>query len=360
MMNDLPDRYHRQTLLPEIGEAGQRRLRAAHALVAGVGALGAAIAETLARAGVGTITLVDRDVVDLTNLQRQALFTEDDARDARPKADAAKAAIGRINADVTVRAVVDDLNFTNAPRLAEGARVLLDGLDNFQTRYLLNDLAVKTGRPYVYAGAVGTGGMGFVVRPATEGAGPGPCLRCLFPEPPGPGEAATCDTAGILASAAAWAAHWQATQAIKLLLGEHEAVDASLVRFDLWRNEFRRFDVARSRDPRCPCCARREFDWLEGRAGAATAVLCGRNAVQINPDLDGATASLDLDRLAARLKPHGTFRAGDALLRGTFARERASDGTPIGLLVFPSGRAVVSGVNDPAAARRIYDAYVGG
>ncbi|MCL4209767.1 MAG: ThiF family adenylyltransferase [Phycisphaerales bacterium] len=360
-MNDLA-RYHRQMLLPGIGPDGQRRLLDSRVLIVGCGALGTVIADALARAGVGALTLVDRDVVELTNLQRQVLFDEDDVREGRPKAIAARDRLARVNSQARVHAVVEDFNHTNAERLAEGADALLDGLDNFQTRYLLNDLSVSRGIPYFYGGAVGVTGMACAFLPTV----PTPCLRCVFPEPPPPGSTPTCDTAGVLAGAVAWVAHHQAIQAIKFLTGNAEAVDRSLITFDAWRNEFRRLDIAGARrDGACPCCGQRRFEYLHGAAGSSVTTLCGRGAVQINPRLDGAgrregDASIDLRVLAARLAPHGEFRVNDHLLRGRLRTEAGDNGAPIELTVFADGRTLVAGVEHPAQARAVFDRYIGG
>lgn len=348
-------------LLAGIGPEGQRRLLASHALVVGCGALGTVIADALARAGVGTLTLVDRDVVELTNLQRQVLFDEDDAREARPKALAARDRLARVNSQVVVRFAIEDFNHTNAERLAEGVDVLLDGLDNFQTRYLLNDLSVSRGLPYFYGGAVGVTGMACSFLPSEST----PCLRCVFPEPPPPGSTPTCDTAGVLAGAVAWVAHHQAMQAIKWLSGNIESVDRSLLTLDVWRNEFRRLDVSSARrGDACPCCGKRRFDYLRGEAGASVTTLCGRGAVQINPRLDRAELSagkpLDLRALAQRLAPHGTARVNDHLLRIGLTTEAGPGGEAIELTIFPDGRAVIVGTDRPEQARAIYDRYVGG
>jgi len=375
-------RYHRQILLPDVGAAGQDRLGGAAALVVGCGALGAAIADHLARAGVGRLVIVDRDVLELTNLQRQVLYDERDVVDGLPKAEAARRRLAAINGTIEIRAHVADFTASNAERLAEGADVLVDGLDNFETRYLLNDLAVARGLPYVYGGAVGYGGMGMVVLPGPEARRPGfpagdtglagPCLRCLFPDPPPPGITPTCDTAGVLGPVVAMTAAWQATQTLKLLLGRPDALDRSLWSIDAWTNETRRFDVSASRRADCPCCARGDLDHLGGRVGSRAVTMCGRLAVQVSPgasgDRAGSSAGPDaetgrdtalLDRLAGRLAEHGRFRHNGLLLRGTLDRESASEGGSIELTVFADGRAIVGGTADPERARSIYARYVG-
>jgi len=372
-MGDL-ERYHRQILLPAIGEAGQRRLLEAHVLVVGCGALGTMIADALARAGLGTLSIVDRDTVELTNLQRQVLFDEADVQAAVPKARAAADRIARINSRITVHAHVDDFNHRNAERYLQGVDVILDGLDNFETRYLLNDLAVKFGVPYVYGGAVATGGMSMAILPhsAHRTSAPGssvrwddgqatPCLRCVFPDAPPPGAAATCDTAGVLAPAAATIAAHQVTQAIKLLTGNLEALDRTLLSIDVWQNRTHRFDVGGARDTRtCPCCGEGRLEFLAGEAGSATTALCGRNAVQISP-ADPATpeCGLDLAQVASRLSAHGDFRHNGFLVHGRFTAETAEGGERLQLTLFPDGRAIIRGTTEPQTARSIYAKYVG-
>lgn len=365
-------RYHRQMLLPGIGEAGQRRLRESHALVVGCGALGSVIIDTLARAGVGRLTIVDRDVVELTNLQRQVLYDEADVAAGTPKAHAAKSRIAKINSEVAVHAHADDFSHRNAMKFIPGADIILDGLDNFETRYLLNDLAVMHGLPYVYGGAVSTTGVALVVLPhsAMRQAGnpsrvkwsdaeASPCLRCVFPEAPPPGASPTCDTAGVLGPVVMTIAAHQAAQATKLLTGNLEATDRSLLSIDLWTNETRRFDVSTMRTAECPCCGRGQFDFFNGASGSAAISLCGRNAVQINPTRTIADGELNLAALAGQLASHGRFAFNGFLLRGEFARERSQKGEPIELALFPNGRAIIKGVTEPDAARSIYAKYIG-
>jgi adenylyltransferase/sulfurtransferase len=367
-----PERYHRQILLPGIGEAGQARLMDAHALVVGCGALGSVIVDTLARAGVGTLSIVDRDTIELTNLQRQVLFDESDVERTIPKAEAARLRVERINSQVRVNAHVDNFSHRNAERYLDAADLILDGLDNFETRFVLNDLAVKHGRPFVYGGAVATGGMSMAVLPHPEKrdpqASPGavtwsaeqatPCLRCVFPEPPPPGTTPTCDTAGVLGPAALTVAAHQAAQAIKILTGNLEALDRSLLSIDLWENVTRRFDIGAARRD-CACCVQGTFEYLAGGGESATTSLCGRNAIQISPSRDGRPACMDLALLAERLAAHGTFNHNGYLLHGRFARERSAGDQPIELTLFPDGRAIIKGTNEPDAARSIYARYVG-
>lgn len=362
-------RYHRQMLLPEIGEAGQRRLAASHALIVGCGALGTVSAEFLVRAGVGRVTIVDRDVVEETNLQRQVLFDETDAAAGTPKAEAARRKLAAINSTVDVRAVVADFNFTNAERIGgfeehrsgdrchqEGPGVIVDGTDNFETRYLLNDLAAKHAVPYVYAGAVGTSGTGFVVTP-----GKGPCLRCLYPDLPGAGSTATCDTAGVLGPLVGMVASWQAGEALKVLVGDEAAVSRRLWTWEPWRDggDVRAIDVSAAHDSACPCCGARRFEFLEGRGASRATALCGRHAVQLTPAGTGGGGSVDLDALAQRLRAHGPVTGNEFLVRARLDAEPSEIDDPMELTVFRDGRTVVRGTSKPDVARGVYAKYVG-
>jgi len=365
-------RYHRQVLLREVGESGQARLAASHAVIIGCGALGSVAAEMLTRAGVGTLTLIDRDVVEITNLQRQSLYDEDDARQGLPKAEAARRRLSSINSTVSIRAVVADVNWRTVEGLlglggasaAEGVppvAVILDGTDNFETRYLINDVAVKHGIPWVYTAAVGTSAMMLPVIP--EGERRTACLRCLFEEPPARGSAAasaTCDTVGVLGPVPAAIANLQAVEAIKILLGRHDAVSRSLLSLDAWANELRRIDVSSARREECPCCGRREFDFLSGDRAQGTAVLCGRKSVQVFPDdAGGRAAPLDLDAISARLAPHGELTRSEFLIRTSLRGERGDSGAPLELTVFADGRAIIGGTERPDVARALYAKYVG-
>lgn len=358
------DRYHRQTLLPGFGHDGQRRLLGSTALILGCGALGSAAADLLTRAGVGRLIVVDRDYVELTNLQRQVLFDEQDAAEALPKAEAARRKLARVNSTVDVTAVVDDLNHRNIERHAAGADVLVDGLDNFETRYLANDYAVKHGVPYVYGGAVGTAGAAFTVLPHTESKtapweqpAPGhatPCLRCLFEEAPPPGTTPTCDTVGVLGPLATLIAAFEAAEALKILTGNYAHVSTALLNVDLWANTILPLKVAGARERGdCPCCRQRRFDFLDGKAGSSATALCGRDAVQLSHRETGA--GVDLGTIAGRLRAHGRVVANDYLVRA----ELVEAGKPYELTVFGDGRAIVKGTSEPAAARSVYAKYVG-
>lgn len=352
-------RYHRQTILPGIGEEGQRRLLASHALVVGCGALGCVQADLLARAGVGTITIVDRDVVELTNLQRQSLFEERDAREALPKADAAARRLHRVNSSIDIRPVVADLTHANAESLLRAAArpvgVILDGTDNLATRYLLNDLGVKHGVAYIYAGAVGTRGMTMSILPG------GACLRCVFPDIPADPVTLTCDTAGILGPAVTIAAAYQAAEAIKTLVGASSSCSPDLLEFDVWSNRTRRIGLSEAKNASCPCCGAHRFDFLDGLYAQDVSVICTRNnggAVQITPSAS-APSTLDLHALGRRLAAQGEFTTTDRLVRGVLRHEGTDTAFPIELTVFPDGRTIVRGTAEPGVARAIHARYVG-
>jgi len=351
-------------LLPQVGEEGQRALAEATVLVAGCGALGTVAADLLVRAGVGTVVIVDRDVVEETNLQRQTLFTERDAARGMPKAEAAKTRLSQVNSDVRIRAFVDELASDTIVELAAECDLLLDGLDNFQARYLLNDYAVAEGVPYVYGAAIATTGMSMPILPVGGGGRrinwdeehATPCLRCMFPEPPPAGATETCDTAGVIGSVTSTIAAYQVTQAFKILMGRSECVERVLLSIDMWANAFRRLDVSDARNPSCPCCAERSFTFLEAGAGDGLTVLCGRNAVQVRP---ATRQRIDLEAMRIRLEPHGSFLQQDGALRGVFTAERSPEADPVELTLFADGRAIVGGATDPAWARGVYDRFIG-
>lgn len=364
MPEDL-SRYHRQMLLPGFGPEGQRRLRDSTAVLLGCGALGSVAADMLARAGVGHLVIVDRDFVELTNLQRQVLFDEQDAADAIPKAEAAKRKLARINSQVRVTAIVDDINHTNIERIATGADLLIDGLDNFETRYLANDCAVKHAIPYVYGGAVGTSGMAYAILPhstdgsawwetAAGGSRATPCFRCLFEEPPGPGENPTCDTVGVIGPAVSIIANFQVAEALKILTRNLDRVCPMLLSIDLWSNHITQLQVGGVRESvDCPCCRQRSFEYLEGRAGSSAAALCGREAVQLRHRQHQAGPGFG--ELAARLGRHGTVTVNEFMLRAQISDQ----GKPYELTLFADGRAIVKGTDEASVARAVYAKYVG-
>jgi molybdopterin/thiamine biosynthesis adenylyltransferase len=336
------ERYSRQILFEGIGEDGQRRLRESRVLVVGCGALGSAQVEMLARAGIGRLRVVDRDFVEESNLQRQTMFTERDARERAPKAVATARRVAEINSDVECETEVADVNRSNVERLVEGCDVVLDGTDNFATRFLLNDACVKRGGAWVYGAAVGSYGVTMTVRPHTS-----PCLRCVFPDVPAAGSAPTCDTAGVIMPIISVVAAVQVTEALKLLTGRTESLHGGLMQFDVWRNEWRRISTG-ERATDCPACVLGRFETLEAEAGDLTTVLCGRNAVQVSPSI---AAQVDLDALATRLSAAGEVKANPYLVR-----LRAGE---YELTVFRDARAIVHGTDDATVARSLYARYVG-
>ncbi len=345
LLTDLA-RYARQVRFPPLGEEGQRRLARACAMICGCGALGSAIADTLVRAGVGTVRIVDRDFVELNNLQRQTLFDEADAEACLPKAVVAAEKLRRINSGVVVEPIVADVDPTNIERFCEGMDVILDGTDNFETRFLINDAAVKLGVPWIYGGCVGAEGQTMTIVPGETA-----CLRCLMPECPPPGSTPTCDTAGILGPIVGVIASIEAVEAIKILSGNRRSISRSLTVVDLWPDTkpmFRQVDVRGLQGQvDCPACKHGQFAWLSGRSGSRTAVLCGRNAVQLSHP--GATISLD--ELAGRLDGMGQLTHNQFLLRMKVEGYE--------LTIFPDGRAIISGTDDVTTARAIYAKYIG-
>lgn len=333
------ERYSRQILFSEIGESGQQRLLASTAVIAGCGALGTGQAAALARAGVGRLILIDRDYVESSNLQRQWLYEESDARDALPKAVAAARHLSAANSGIEIIPVVADLTARNAERLLTEADVILDGADNFELRYLINDVAVKHGIPWIYGAAVGSYGVTMPILPAETA-----CLACLFPAPPS-GPQATCDTTGVLNSITALIASLQVADATKLLVGRPESVEPRLYSIDLWKNTSRTVS-SRDRDPDCAVCGQRRYVHLDS-AKRRPVSLCGRNAVQVHE----REQTLDLDRLRATLEPLGTVRANAYALR--FACD------PYEMTIFTDGRAIIKGTEDTAVARSLYARYIG-
>lgn len=341
------ERYARQIRFAPFGTEGQARLSGASVAIVGVGALGCVLANHLARAGVGRLVLIDRDIVEPTNLQRQLLYDEADAAEGTPKAIAAARRLSEINSSVVYVPHAVDLNAGNIETLLDDADLVLDGTDSFGTRYLLNEWSVKTGKPWIYGAAVGASGMTMTIRPAAGG----PCLRCLFPNAPRGGTLDTCETAGVLAPIVDLIASVQSMEAIKLLGGREEALHGALLQTDLWHTGWQQLQVAGARKPDCPVCGLRRFELLEGEgAEPLTASLCGRNTVQVAPA--EAAESLDLARLAKRWATLGSVEHRDYLLR--LKRE---DGLAIAL--FPDGRALVSGTDDPGRARRLYAELLG-
>ncbi|HEY0162838.1 MAG TPA: ThiF family adenylyltransferase [Edaphobacter sp.] len=341
------DRYSRQILFPGIGPEGQRRLAEAHVAIVGCGATGAASASLLARAGVGTLTLIDRDFVEPSNLQRQVLFDESDALQSLPKAEAARRKIAQFNSGIDVQPHIADLVPDNVAALLGQADLILDATDNLETRYLINDFAVQQGKPWIYAAAIGSYAATMNILPRTEAASPWEptaCLACLFPKPPS-GPVETCDTSGILSTAVNLAASIQVTEALKLLTGQPQKMRRTLFSFDLWTSE--RSEISATKPYKgCTVCDEREFTHLAGE-NRPHITLCGRNSVQIHEH----HRPVDFAAMRDRLAPHGQVRFNDLLLRF----ERA----PHTLTLFADGRAIVQGTTDIMVARSLYARFIG-
>lgn len=339
---NISERYSRQILFSGIGPEGQRRLSSARVLILGCGALGSAQVETLARAGVGHLKIADRDFVEASNLQRQTMFTEADAFDRLPKAIAAAHRVESINSEVTVEPIIVDVNHSNIESLIIDCDVVLDGTDNFATRYLLNDACVKHSMNWIYGAAVGSYGVTMTIQPHQS-----PCLRCVFEEAPPAASAPTCDTAGVVMPIISVVAAVQVSEALKLLTGHEEDLHHSLMQFDVWQNEWRKINPG-APSPDCPTCAHSRFDTLEPTSGEFAAVLCGRNAVQISPV---GNTNVDFARLAERLRSNGEVKFNEYLLRfrtGEFE-----------LTVFPDARSIIRGTDEITVARSLYAKYIG-
>jgi molybdopterin/thiamine biosynthesis adenylyltransferase len=341
-LNDsLRQKYSRQILFAGIGEQGQERLLAASAVIVGCGAIGAAAANLLVRAGLGRVRIIDRDFAEPSNLQRQTLFDEADARDALPKAVAAERKLRSINASVAVEGLVADVNPLNAEELLAGFDVILDGTDNFETRFLVNDFAVKSAQTWIYAAAVASYGLTMTIRPGVS-----PCLACLLPSHrPGQALEDTCDTVGVLGPIVNLIASLEVAEAMKLLAGREADLNGRLVSCDVWTGHFQSVRV--QRNPECPVCVRREFTHLNGEAQPHI-TMCGRDSVQIHEQ--GRT--LDLAKLKTRLAlTVGEVRQNDFLLRFRIP--------PYEMTIFADGRAILKGTKDPTVARSLYARYIG-
>ena len=338
------DRYSRQIRFPQLGEKGQRALMKSRVTLCGCGALGTVLANHLVRAGVGKVRIIDRDFIETHNLQRQILFDETDVAENLPKAEAAARKLRTINSSIEIEPVVTDLDHTNILDLVSDADLILDGTDNFETRYLINDAAVKLGKPWIYGGVIGSEGQTMTIVP-----GKTPCIRCLIETAPPPGMTPTCETAGVLGPAVAVIASFEAVEAIKVLSGAWDALNTHLIMVDVWDWTFRQLKVAGLVGKvDCPCCVRRNFEWLEGSMGSHTTTLCGRNAVQVAVR---QAEPLDFREMSSRLNGFGDVRHNAYMLRFS------ADG--FDFTVFPDGRAIIKGTNDVTKARTLYSQYVG-
>lgn len=339
-MQGTVDRYSRQTALPVIGKEGQKRLQESSVLVAGCGALGTVAATQLVRAGVGHVRIVDRDFIEYHNLQRQVIFDEDDVRNQVPKAKAAEQHLRKVNSSVHVEGIVEDINYTNIQRLVHGVDLIIDGLDNLETRYLLNDASLKYGVPWIYGAAIATHGMTLNVVPGETA-----CLRCIFPLLPEPGSTLTCDTAGVISAAPTIVASLQFVEAVKFLIGARDQLSRALTILDVWDGSTYRLEVERSGS--CPACGGK-YEFLEARTGTRTTSLCGQNSVQV---LNPSTGRVSFEELGRRLEAMGQVSYNSFMLRFTVEGHE--------MVVFPDGRAIVKGTSDQVLAKALYAKYIG-
>lgn len=338
-MDEFSRRFARQTRFAPLGEAGQARLQSSRVLIVGCGALGGALAQSLHRSGVGELVLVDRDLVEESNLPRQVLFDAVHAQEAWPKVRAAAASLERGGGPTRIVTHAVHVDAENLPELAEGADLVLDGTDNLETRYLINDWCVRERKPWIYGGVVGSSGMVLAIQPEN-----GPCLRCVFPQAAPAGSLETCESAGVLQPAVALVAAWQASLALHCLAGS-PGLPQALMEFDVWQGRTRSLQVAR--DPDCPCCVRREFVHLESPVPHRAVRLCGRNTVQVR----GSRGSTDLVRLEQQLRGVASSLVRNELLL-RFATSEAR------ITIFPDGRALIEGTEDIGRALALYDRYI--
>jgi adenylyltransferase/sulfurtransferase len=333
----MPNRYSRQIILEQIGESGQTLLGEKRVLVVGCGALGSVISDHLARAGVGYLRIIDRDIVDIENLQRQILYNEKDV--GRPKAQAAAEKLKIVNSEIEIEGLVKDLTPKSAEGILEGVDIVLDGTDNLQTRYLINDVCVKNGIPWIYGGAVSTYGMSLNIVPKTTA-----CLTCAFPFMPRVGSLPTCDTVGVINTVPSIIASIETTEALKIILGKDYSKD--LIVYDVWSHDFKRIKIKRNKD--CECCQKENFRFLNAKRSEVTTVLCGRDSVQVTPNVEG---KVSLDRLAERLRKSGDVKQSPLHL--IFRTDE------IDITIFSDGRAIIKGTEDETMAKSIYSKYIG-
>lgn len=339
------NRYSRQTLFAPIGEEGQKRINQARIAIVGMGALGTVLANHMVRAGVGYIRIMDRDFVEMSNLQRQMLFEEQDADSSAPKAVAAAERLRRINSEVEIESHIIDLNPTNAESLLTDVDLILDGSDNFAVRFLVNDVSVKHRIPWIYGGAVSSRGVSMTIRPQVT-----PCLRCIFDQPPARGSAETCDTAGVISPIIHLVTSYQATEALKLIVGDNEHLHNQMMHFDLWSNQFSSIDISKAHKPDCPACRLGRYEFLDMELEEDTIQsLCGRNSVQIHPV---KTSEISLPDWAERLKPLGKVELNAFLLKFHIDENLC-------FVLFPDGRAIIQGTDDVITAKNLYSRYVG-
>jgi adenylyltransferase/sulfurtransferase len=336
-----PDRYSRQTLFTPIGKKGQEQLREAAVAIIGCGALGSSLANNLCRAGIGRLVIADRDYIEVNNLQRQILFDEEDIARKLPKAVAAAEKLRRINSEVTIVTMVEDISADGIEALVQDVDLVLDATDNFETRYLLNDACIKYGRPWIYSGVIASYGVTMNILPGDTA-----CLRCVYPEMPLPGTTATCDTAGILNGIVGAITGIVSTEALKILL-KSDKVSRDMVWMDVWENTSERIELPRQ--PDCPACGQHNYAFLDSLDGRSTTSLCGRDAVQVRSSRKGDT--VDLPTLAERLQAIGQVSYNAYLLRFNVDSYEFT--------VFPDARAIIKGTDDEMVARSLYARYIG-
>jgi len=332
------DRYSRQVLLPQIGEEGQKKLGKSSVVVIGCGGLGGVIATSLVRAGIGRVKLVDRDIIEYHNLHRQLLFNEDDVKNKLPKAVAAERYLKKVNSSIEIEGVVTDVNYSNIEKLITGADLILDGLDNPETRFIINDAGMKHKIPWIYGAAIATSGMTMNIIP-----GKTPCFRCIFPSLPVPGVIPTCDTAGVIGPTPFIIGSLQATEAVKILIGSQE-INRDIIFIDVWEDTFQQFKVSHRRD--CPTC-QGNYEFLQAKLGIRTTILCGQNSVQV---LDPKVESLSLKKLATHLKSSGEVSHGESTL--SFKVDKHD------IVIFPDGRIILTNSLDESLARELYVKYI--
>lgn len=338
------ERYSRQVLFEGIGKEGQQQLLQSRVVVIGCGALGAMQLEMLARAGVGHLRAIDRDFVEMTNLHRQIMFSEADAQQHLPKAVAAQNRIKQINNEIEVEAIVADVNYTNIEKFIADADLVLDGTDNFETRFLINDACAKLEKPWIYGAAVAANGLTMVILPGKTA-----CLRCVFENAPPPGSTPTCDTAGVVLPIIAIIAAWQIAEALKILTKQWHKLHGGLLQIDIWQGTHKKINLGGLRDrSECPCCQKGQYDFLAAKERSLITTMCGRNSIQIVP---GNAARIDLAALAERLKAGSEVHLNKFLLR--FKVEDFE------LTVFADARSIIHGTKDERVARALYARYIG-
>jgi adenylyltransferase/sulfurtransferase len=344
MMDQSLERYSRQILFPCIGEENQRVLMNSSVVVVGCGALGTVSSSYLVRAGIGNIKIIDRDYIEESNLQRQILFDEDDIASNLPKAVAAQRKLRKINSNINIEGIVTDINYSNIEDLTKGADVIIDGTDNFETRFLINDFSIKNNIPWIYGACIGSRGLTMNIIPSET-----PCLRCVFETMPQMGSFPTCDTVGVIGPIASIIASFQVTEAIKIITKDSGAINKTLFEIDVWKNKFKRIDVSTLKEINsCPTCKQHNYKFLEAEDGSMVSFLCGKNAVQI---LARNTGNIDLAQLAKRLGKLTEVSHNAFMLKFKINNN--------GFTVFPDGRAIITGTHDTSIAKNLYSKYLG-